>query len=90
MMDIYIQRVCRFNILKTEYGLKFNELPIIFDIVKMPYIYPRIKITGYYHKESYLISNKTELNFTSKNTFILRNEKKGKEFDIVDKEKKNA
>ena len=87
-MDIYIQRVCRINILKTEYGLKFNELPIIFDIIKMSYSYPRMKITGYYHQESYLISNKTELCFTSRNTFNKRNEKKRKEFDIVEKEKK--
>ena len=51
IMDIYIQRVCWLNILKTEYGLKFNEIQMIFDIVKMTYIYPRIKIKGFYHNE---------------------------------------
>ena len=88
IMDIYIQRVCRFNIIKTVYGIKFNELSIIFDIIKMSYIYPRMKITGYYHQETYLISNKTELCFTSNNTFNLSNKKKIKESDIVEKEKK--
>lgn len=71
--------------MNIEYRLKFNKLPIIFDIVKIPYIYPIIKIRGYYHNESSLISHRTGLSFTLKKSIALMIEKKKEAFH---KEKK--
>ena len=67
IMDLFIQRNINFEIRKSENKFLFNQIPIIFDIIKTSLIYPRIKSTRIYDNKMLFISNQNSFSFLIRN-----------------------
>ena len=67
IMDLFIQRNINFEIRKSENKFLFNQIPIIFDIIKTSLIYPRIKSTRIYYNKTLFISNQNSFSFLIRN-----------------------